>query len=365
MKTNNPHQPHRNQHSLKDAPKRPFENLVQETVQQLYSDERYRNYFESFTESSVHDFIAEYAVLKAWYTLNNGQIKARIERELFRFRDLATQGLWEIQQKKLFNLTAEWRAQLITLPGVVVSEELSMWEFAISKCPYLEPVSQSEFNLYLSYLSSGSYNHKTWAYNWQDYDAYRTCDPDNLPAWYHYFDKVTGTGYLLTMQDKQGELSRAAAAAFLQQEGSKPVKLPEDSKKPELPYTYESLHFFISTFESPNLLDCFMASEPKPDNNSKDASLQAAIRILQSAEQVVPVSASDNWKEGIIQAANRYMSERISVALRQVYDDYLFRLSKGIAPVCPDEDTEAFDSARAHAALARHRYEAGIKLLNS
>jgi len=365
MKTNHPQHSHRSQHSLKDAPQRPFENLVQETVQQLYSDEKYKNYFDSFTEASVHDFIAEYAVLKAWYTLNNGQIKARKERELFRFRDLATQGLWEIQQKKLFNLTAEWRSQLITLPGVVVSEELSMWELAISKCPYIEPVSQSEFNLYLSYLSSGTYNHKTWAYNWQDYDAYRTCDREILPAWYRYYDKATGTGYLLTLQDKQGELSAAAAMALQQQEGSKPADVQEDSKKPELPYTYESLHFFISTFESTNLLDCFMASEPRPDNNSKDAALQSALRILQSAEYPVPLAAADNWKEGVINAANQYMSERISVALRQVYDDYLFRLSNGIAPVCPDDDNEAFESAQAYTALARHRYEAGIKLLNS
>jgi hypothetical protein len=332
---------------------RTFEQLVRETVRQLHSELRYKDFFNGFTEDSVHDFIAEYAVLRSWYTVNGSSIKAKSERSLFRFRDMALNCFWEIQQKKLFNIHAEWRAGLITLPGVAVSSEITMWEKNISACPYIEPVSQAEFNLYLSYLHSGTYAEKNWALGWQDYDTYRHCENELLPSWYRFFDQATGTDYLLMLADKKGPEEMKALAEGRKYHTPEPSEAQTASRKPELAFNYESLHYFISHYEPGKLLECFLAAEPNPGERERDAALQSALRILQSAQGAVALPEAADWKEAVIRGAADYKAMMIVKELRQVYDEYLFRLASGIAPSSTHDDHDAFQELRAHAEMTR------------
>jgi hypothetical protein len=339
-----------------------FEKLVKETISQLYAEHRYRDFFSGFTEDSVHDFIAEYAVLRSWYTVNGPNLRARKEREAFRFQDLAIHGLWEIQQKKLFNLQAEWRAGLIRIPGVAVSAEISMWEKSISTCPYIEPVTHAEFNLYLNYLASGTYSDKSWVFGWQDYDSFRNCGHELIPAWYRHYDAANGTGYLLVLPDKQGLLEQRALRAFQNAFKTGPHQPANNSNKPELSFNYESLHFFIKNFETPRLLDCFLSNEQRPEETERDAELHAALRVLQSAEGAVALPESADWRESVIRGAADYKALHVARAMRQIYDDYLFRLASGIAPLSPHDDAESFAELKAMAELTRHQFEEGSKL---
>ncbi len=70
-----------------------YEELVRDTIRELYSNARYWEFFKGFNEESVHDFITEYASKKAWYLLNGERLLLKKEKEHFRFRELAEKCL--------------------------------------------------------------------------------------------------------------------------------------------------------------------------------------------------------------------------------------------------------------------------------
>src|SRR5689334_17752666 len=132
-----------------------YAEIVKDTIRELYGNARYWEFFKTFNEESVHEFITEYASRKAYYLINGNRLVTKKEREQFRFRDLAENCLWEIQQKKLFNMQVEWRAGLIELNDVEVTRDFYCWEKAIRKCNLITPVSANELSLYMDYLESG------------------------------------------------------------------------------------------------------------------------------------------------------------------------------------------------------------------
>ncbi|MBK8416028.1 MAG: hypothetical protein IPL22_16890 [Bacteroidetes bacterium] len=345
-----------------------YEELVRDTIRELYSNARYWEFFKGFNEESVHDFITEYASKKAWYLLNGERLLLKKEKEHFRFRELAEKCFWEIQQKKLFNLQAEWRAGLIELPGVEVTRDFLCWEKAIATCPFLDPVTPNELSFYMDYLESGMQSDKNWFYNWQDYDTYRHAEncPEAIPAWYRYYDSKYGTDYLMMLPDKKGEEEKLYIREWRKQNSSsQEAELHEEElltgPGPNLYVNYETLDFFISTFESRNLKDYFLAAELKPEDETNDAELQDALRILSRAGKNVTLPKATDWREAIIAGAAQYKSKRIMANLPFVYDEYLFRLKNGIAQRPTDED-QAYQEYIAFTTLYRHQVNEGRKI---
>lgn len=345
-----------------------YEELVRDTIRELYSNARYWEFFKGFNEESVHDFITEYASKKAWYLLNGERLLLKKEKEHFRFRELAEKCFWEIQQKKLFNLQAEWRAGLIELPGVEVTRDFLCWEKSIATCPFLDPVTPNELSFYMDYLESGMQSDKNWFYNWQDYDTYRHAEncPEAIPAWYRYYDSKFGTDYLMMLPDKKGEEEKLYIREWRKQNSSNPeAEVTEEElltgPGPNLYVNYETLDFFISTFESRNLKDYFLAAELKPEDATNDAELQDALRILSRAGKNVTLPKAADWREAIITGAAQYKTRRIMANLPFVYDEYLFRLKNGIAQR-PTDDDQAYQEYVAFTTLYRHQVSEGRKI---
>ena len=328
------------------ARKERFEEIVKNTIKELYGNARYWEFFKTFSEESVHDFIIEYASKKAYYLINGNQLVSKKEREQFLFRDLAENCLWEIQQKKLFNLQAEWRAGLIDLNGVEVTRDFYCIEKAIRKCTFLSPVTASELNIYIDYLESGEYHEKTWFYHWQDYDSIKNANENKevVPAWYRYYDSKMGTDYLMLLPDKKGEEEKQFLAAWRKQNGVQhELEMQEDEiyqgTGPDLNMNYETLDFFIKTFENKNLLNYFQSAEKKPKDVSDEALLQDALRLLQKAETNVRLPDAPDWKQSVIKGATLYKTNQIFANLPIVFDEYLFRIKSGIA--FPESDDES------------------------
>lgn len=323
---------------MHSGPQQQFETLVREIINELYANARYWDFFKSFDEDSVHDFISEYASRKAWYQINGELILKKRSNDALRFREMAERCFWEIQQKKLFNLQAEWRAGLIDLENITVTKDFLCWENAIALCSFLEPVTQAEFNLYLDYLDSGTYAEKSWIYSWQDFELFRnnTSSGEVMPAWYQYYDKKMGTGYLMLLPDKKGEQEKRYYETW--RSAQKDYQISEDyreefnSRSPVLSSNYQTLDFFIRTFESPRLLKIFQSVEPCPENAVAEAELHDAIRLLRSAQEPVPVSQSGDWKEAIKGAASRFRIQNIRSNLKSIFEEYRLMLTSGIIP---------------------------------
>ena len=67
----------------------------------------------------------------------------------------AAEQLWEMQQRKLFELQCRWRAEKVTLPvdQVELSQDLRTWG-SIERCPLVSCITAAEVNGYLAYRSS-------------------------------------------------------------------------------------------------------------------------------------------------------------------------------------------------------------------
>ncbi len=346
-----------------------YEEIVKETIRELYGNARYWEFFKTFNEESVHDFITEYAAKKAYYLVNGNILVSKKEREQFRFRDLAESCLWEIQQKKLFNLQAEWRAGLITLDGVEVTRDFYCLEKSIRTCSFLTPVSAAELNLYMDYVESGEFCEKTWYYHWQDYDSIRNAGDckEIVPAWYRYYDSKMGSEYLMLLPDKKGEEEKKCLAAWRHHFGNQHA-LDANSEGmfhgtgPDLHLNYETLDFFIKTFENRNLLNYFQAAEKKPQDVSDEALLQDALRLLQKAETNVRLPKARDWRQAIIKGAALYKTNQILANLPTIFDEYWFRIKSGIA-FAETDDLHILHEYKAYTRVYRQQVSEGRNLL--
>lgn len=346
-----------------------YQEIVKNTISELYGNARYWDFFKSFNEESVHDFIIEYASKKAWYLVNGNRILARRDNEQLRYRELAEKCLWEIQQKKLFNLQAEWRAGLKEIDGIQVTRDFLCWEKAITRCPFLEPVTKGELELYMDYIESGSYREKNWLNNWQDYDVFRNeaIGNDQMPAWYRHYDLKRGTGYLMLLPDKKGAEERTYLEAWKSQsEFSGDQGFAEDEMltgpMPNLYLNYETLDFFIKTFETKNLLKYFEAAECRPEDAAREVELQEALRILTRAGNGIQLPTASDWRDAVISGAKQYKNKKLLDNLPVVYENYLFRLHTGIA-FNETGDDELYHEYLESALAYRDRVSEGKKLL--
>jgi hypothetical protein len=345
-----------------------YQEMVRETIGDLYGNARYWDFFKCFQEESVHDFIIEYATKKAWYQVNGDRILSNRINEETRFRDIAYKCLWEIQQKKLYNLQCEWRAGLVEVEGISTTRDFLYWEKAISHCPFIEPVSLQEYELYCEYVRSGCYQEKNWYVNWQDYDMFRerTDGSELMPAWYRYFDGARGTSYLMLLPDRKGKEERQYLEAWaLTHDPSEEPNHEEEkgtgSALPSLYLNYETLGFFIRTFENKTLMEYFEAAESRPEDAIRDQDLDAALRILKHAPVNTTLPPANNWRDSVIQGAREFMLQSILANLSLAFDDYRFRLGAGIShDNCGDDELshEYFENAMRY----RSRIEIGKKI---
>jgi hypothetical protein len=218
----------------------------------------------------------------------------------------------------------------------------------------------------MDYLVSGTYAEKSPVYGWQDYDSYRNAsdNPELLPAWYRFFDSQKGTGYLLILPDKRGNDEKKYLNALKGKPGNELMRQDNKffgGKEPDLYVNFETLDFFIRTFESRHILECFLASEQKPEDSAKEAELQQAIRILRKAEGKVRIPLTDDWKDSLIKGAHAYKTLMILEQLPGVYEEYKFRIKSGIA-FPENNDMAILDEYIAHINVYRQQVEQGRKL---
>lgn len=228
---------------------------------ELRTSPDYQPYFAPYQPERVEAFIQQYARRKVQYQQQGAKRLERLEAEATEVRDQARQRLWDIQQKKLFDLQCRWRAGLVRLPGADVVQQFEYWGQHPLQCPFLPPITPEELALYREYVASpASPPDGGWAdggvrrhWHWQDYELWRSfyyedelpglppdshllqqndeeeededwndADDDDeddwddddeddkpyYPAWYRYYDERQGTGQLRHLPDVRGMRER-------------------------------------------------------------------------------------------------------------------------------------------------------------
>lgn len=328
-------------HSIEREEK--IERIKQETEQDLRTNPKYKAFFSKYRKDSVESFISSYALEKA-HALTHGEFYVKKEEDIaLKYKNLASECLWEIQYKKLFDLQCRWRAEQEEIKEVESTLDFDYWFAAIKKCPFLPPITEDEVDLYISYLISDDvYDH--WLYqNWNNYDeireSYNNYDPDNcdpIPPWYEFYDTRMGTGAMLILPDTRGEKEQFYEDIWREKVFEKKLeetaaKQAQQDNRPYLSRWGEDQETFIRKFEDPYVYRCCLALQQQLEKNDNKLQVDVALITLDEADEIVPIEGDPDWREAIIRAAKKYNCRQIVNALPAAYTEYNMRLSAGIA----------------------------------
>ncbi len=349
------------------------EKVMKGIIDSLTNDEKYKDYFKEYSTSSVTIFIESYARIKAgWLEWGPNNVQ-RENNEKMRFKEMASAMLWEIQQKKLFNIQCRWRAKEMELPGVEVSWDFLKWEQKIKTCPYIDPITQSEFDLYKAYMTSGSYQPRHFMSAWQAYDFYRAeyiGGNESMmptPAWYIYYDTMMGTGNLFMLPNTKGEQEQFYLGLVKAKEDEKAKKSkkkksgkaeipaiikainPKFDGKPAIIADYKTKEEFIKKFEDKTLLKYFHAMEKEDDNWMETQALDDCVELfsfeINEKEHPIEFKDTDDLKGSMFRAAADYELSRITDHLDIAYEEYRMMVDTGISMEETNEFQDFADNA--------------------
>lgn len=313
--------------------------MISEIKKELKTNPAYKEFFEQYHPSSIDSFIDNYALKKTRYMTYGEMLKKNEENAFLRRQTEAEERLWEIQRKKLFNLECQWRAEMIRIPGVELTIDFEFWEKNIEICPFLDPITEDDFELYLEYLLSPDFSDFDLSFSWMGYNEVKESlkEDESIPPWYEFYDMHKGTGSLMMLPDIRGEKEEYYLSVYRKNKSSRQKASPTPLKVPNATDTRPFLHGhdlerieeFIRQFEGNKLLEYYQLYEKELNASNDD--LEQALSILKSAEEKVPVDPSEDWRLAIITAARRYEQKKLGEACRVAYSQYVYRKNIGIA----------------------------------
>ena len=304
----------------------------------LRTNPRYKQFFERYSEWSLDDFITRYGWFKP-FVLDCGKEDIKAEEEsLERQAEHAYELLWQIQQRKLFNLQCEWRAGLITLPDVRTTWDFHYWGLMIQRCPFLSPISYGEYDLFQQYIMSNNYEDEHYYYiDWQEYDQLKECNDESdsgpeYPEWYAYYELYREGANWRMMSNVRGEKEDTYLRLYREErdKGKPPIHYTPMDPRPQLsPYDHKTMEEFVRLFETPEMLRCLQAYW-RHKEMTDDEELEHAILTLKCASSPIPMEPHDNWRDAILAAARYARQVNDSQACKWAYTDYLRRQELGL-----------------------------------
>ena len=128
----------------------------EETLARYQHDPAVAEWLGQFRGNEAQRFLERYADERASALVDGHSFWELARKEDARLEQEAGERLWEIQQRKLFELQCRWRAEEITLPArqVEISHDFEVWGARIEECPLLPPIEAAEVDAYVAFLLS-------------------------------------------------------------------------------------------------------------------------------------------------------------------------------------------------------------------
>jgi hypothetical protein len=321
----------------------------------LRNNEQALAYFSAFDPASVDAFIEHYASEKSKWMHGVDSYATWNEQEQTRWVDEAFKRLKEIQQKKLFDVQCHWRAEKTEIEEIkICSDFRTYWEGNVMNCPFIEPVTQEDINLYIQYLQSGNFEeYQDLFAGWQDYEdikeAYNTENANrNFPEWYDFYNGRKGTAVFMLFPDIRGQkekeyldLYHAEAKELIEK---RMAETPCDTRPPFTNYPHSHIPWFVETFED-KLTQHYMQAFKDLDEEDNDAedddneeyNEESYINVeniffdLEREMELIPIEDSYDYREALQLAWNKYTIKKIIESLPQAFEQYQFHIQTGLA----------------------------------
>ena len=311
---------------------------------ELDQNEAIQNYFKSFNANTIEDFIGSYITKKYMWFKYGDMYKRMLDTNQSQWIELAHEHLQIILQKKLFDVQCLWRAEQIKLEGVSICFDFDVWEHDIFNCPFLEPITSSDIELYQEYLSKVNLEFHGFSLreDWQDYDAIKEAyNGDNseseMPSWYEYHNLRTGNTKLLLLPDIRGKKEDFYFDLYVKNKEQKKVKQEQPVSNPNYDirpiisaYDKEIVAFFVKTFEDKEIQNKYNYYT-EGNSDYTDNYCEEIFRDMLETKEIIPVKAHRDFKEAIQIAYNDYKSNKIIDHLPMALEQYLFNIKMGFS----------------------------------
>ncbi len=367
------------------------EQIYNQTLLSLNTEERFLNYFKDFHPASIEGFKQYYASRKAaWYEQSLNKFSFTLPTEVERHLNTAKGLLMHIYDKKIFNLLCQWYAGDMDLPGVECSDDI----LELLDNPFLnsiiEPITQAEFDCYYEYLAlkgdfiaffdDTEYSDSTVEYylkiihRWQneveDESEIIESSVNDYPDWYAYYDAYFGTGHLkdrhlirleleldyeyiwdceihpqsFNEEDKRKyikplswrelrELKKTPGA--IKAYWAERNKQHEDLNKnaPPLKFIHLSddgvLDDLVNAIEPPDMVKKYKWYQEYQSQSNKKENIMDTISSLDDIKGQVPVQYAADWKDALNNAYNTYYLNTIYTLLKEVFAQYREAIESG------------------------------------
>ncbi len=341
------------------------QKLYEEIYQSLRNNKKIQDYYKDYNQESVDVFLKDYAKEKInileW---GPSQIKI-LESQNMVFSNAAFECLKQIQQKKLFDLQCQWRADLITLEGVETTDDFGIIAEDILNCKLISPVSEAELDMFIDFLNNEDFHGLQSGMPdsmWQLYIAFKKDyegDPFmfiGMPEWYTYHNLCTGnTKYLIlpdirgekeyhyigladnkaipleTMTAKDKKVSKKKSIA-----NAEPIK-EETVVKPKINYyALGYLSWFVHEFEDKKTAREFKNTGGElnydEDDDKYDYSMvNEIVSDLSVDGKIRAVESNYNWVEGLKETLHKYQIQERKDAISPAYEQYCMYIENGIS----------------------------------
>ncbi|TGE24446.1 hypothetical protein E5K00_04315 [Hymenobacter aquaticus] len=316
----------------------------------ILADPRLREWLDAYRPLFHDTCLKSYAYLLQDLYDHGKRYEDSLEYLLHQHDKAAYKGLWLIQHQKLFDLECQWRAGLLTVPGAQLTGNFEDWHDDIRACPVLTPVSEDEVAVLDAFLAQADYpdeldlgNPSNDFWRHRRYPHLRDADPEDLEQdlteFTQFWDLHRGTGYLRQLPDPRGEQEahyEKVARAERRRLNPPPPPAPDDPR-PHAPTFGPEFHDLVREwlrrYEPARTLRRFEAKlqmAARLEGNHETDLEVALARLQEAGPGLVPIQAHADWRQGIIEASNRYYLSQVRAALPHVYDEYCQREQLGI-----------------------------------
>jgi hypothetical protein len=319
----------------------------EEIEKTLREEERYQTYFKGFAGFSVESFIKDYAFKKwMWWQYGDQYLKAQENADEYLIDD-ASKHLAIIQQKKLFDVQCQWRAEKIELAAIEICFDFEAWQHNVMHCPFIEPVTRHDIELYQQYLSTTyvEFDDDFFYFgDWQNYNGLKKTYNDvenstvNFPEWYAYHNLHTGANVLMLLPNIRGskeafyeEKDREARADIIKQQAEK-SQTRSDNRPHIATYDIDKLEAFIEACEDKQTKIYYRASKQQNRNNDEEEELHNIIDYLLDQDKPVAIEGHNDFREALRLAKNRMKANKLMEFLPYAFEEYQIARSMGFGP---------------------------------
>jgi hypothetical protein len=312
---------------------------------QLKNDPKVIAYFKNYFGNVLDSFLEHYIDQKYLYHKYSDTYSSMYQSNQVYWINEAHEQLESILQKKLFDKNCLWRAEQLEIEGVLVSHDFDMWERDIFNCPFIDPITQDDINLYQKFLTTTNlerYDLKCDG-SWQDYSAFKNKYIDNnddesetLPAWYEYHNNKTGNGSLLILPNVRGTKEDFYLQLYWDDVMEERKKEPDyveyipDQRPFFSVYDEENIKAFIDKFEDPKTKKYYQYFTARNKSIFEDP-LKDTIENILEADELIPVEAHYDIKQAIEIAYNKYQMKKLAEYLPIAYEQYIFNKNMNLS----------------------------------